>query len=62
MEQTKKDEIQDLINAAYQNIGNATKQNDGMTAVTCLLGSIAHSLIALVEMEAERLGKNETGI
>ena len=44
------DDIQDLIDCAYKNIGNANKANDGVTAVVCLLGSIAHSLLAIAEM------------
>lgn len=51
MDKSKKDEIQDCINVAYQNIANAREQKDGMTAVCCLLGSIAHSLLALAELQ-----------
>lgn len=50
MDNDKKDEIQDLIDCAYKNIGNAKSANDGMTAVVCMLGSIAHSLIAIALM------------
>lgn len=46
----KKDQMQDLIDCAYKNIGNAKSANDGMTAVVCMLGSIAHSLIAIAMM------------
>lgn len=56
--QDKENEIQDCINIAYQNIANAKEQSDGMTAVCCLLGSIAHSLIAIAESMKE---KRETG-
>ena len=51
MDQSKKEEIQECINVAYANIGRAREQKDGMTAVCCLLGSIAHSLIAIAEMK-----------
>ena len=50
MDNNKKDDIQDLIDCAYKNIGNANKANDGVTAVVCLLGSIAHSLVAIAEI------------
>lgn len=50
MDKEKKDEMQDLIDCAYKNIGNAKSAHDGMTAVTCMLGSIAHSLLAIAEM------------
>ena len=42
--------VQDCICTAVQNIQNAANVNDGMTAVVCLLGSIAHSLIAIAEL------------
>jgi hypothetical protein len=50
MDKEKKDEMQDLIDCAYTNIGNAHEAKEGMTAVACLLGSIAHSLLAIAEM------------
>ena len=57
MENDKKDDIQELMDCAYKNIGNAKAANDGMTAVTCILGSIAHSLIAIAEMMRDNQDK-----
>ena len=58
MEPSKEKEIDDLMQSAYKNIANAREQKDGMTAVCCLLGSIAHSLAAMVELQRN---KNEPG-
>ena len=57
MDKKKKEEIQDLMDCAYKNIGNAHEAQDGMTAVACLLGSIAHSLIAIAEMMRDNKDK-----
>ena len=42
--------VQDCIGTAVQNIQNAANVHEGMTAVVFLLGSIAHSLIAIAEL------------
>jgi len=57
MDKEKKDEMQDLIDCAYKNIGNAHEAKEGMTAVVCLLGSIAHSLLAIAEMMRDNQDK-----
>lgn len=57
MSTEKNDQIQELIDCAYKNIGNANEAKEGMTAVVCLLGSIAHSLIAIAELMRDNQNK-----